>query len=210
MNEIISIYIKIKDRIDERLAVFDKIKSETEEEHFTELVFCLLTPQTKARQAEKAVNLLKSKNLIFSGNAEDLSKVLNIVRFRNHKANYIIEARKTCAINGKPAVKAILSNIPTVYEKREWLIDNVKGMGFKEASHFLRNTGYGNDIAILDRHIVRNLVRTGVLPEETMNLSGKNYYEIEKKMAVFSDKIGIPMIYLDFVLWYKETGDIFK
>jgi len=38
----------------------------------------------------------------------------------------------------------------------EWLVKNLTGLGYKEAGHFLRNIGSGK-IAILDRHILRNL-----------------------------------------------------
>ena len=89
-------------------------------------------------------------------------------------------------------------------------IKNIKGIGFKEASHFLRNVGFYKDISILDRHILRNLVYLGVIDEIPKSLTGKKYLEIEEKMKKESDKLGIDMEYLDLVLWYKEAGEIFK
>ena len=83
-------------------------------------------------------------------------------------------------------------------------------MGYKEASHFLRNIGLGKDLAILDRHILRNLQNLGVINEIPKTLSKNKYLEIEEKMRVFSKNIGIPLDHLDLLLWFKQTGRIFK
>ena len=83
-------------------------------------------------------------------------------------------------------------------------------MGYKEASHFLRNIGMGERLAILDRHILKNLVLLGVLDEVPMSMNANRYLEIEKRLLDYSDKIKIPADHLDLLLWYKETGEIFK
>ena len=50
---------------------------------------------------------------------------------------------------------------------RNFIAENVKGYGLKEASHFLRNIGKSdNQIAILDRHILRNLKALDIIEEE--------------------------------------------
>jgi N-glycosylase/DNA lyase len=86
----------------------------------------------------------------------------------------------------------------------------VLGLGYKEASHFLRNIGLGEDLAILDRHILKNLMLLGVIREVPTSLSRKTYLEIERKMTAFSKEAGIPMSKLDLLLWYKEAGEVFK
>lgn len=55
-------------------------------------------------------------------------------------------------------------------------------MSYKEASHFLRNVGFGEDVAILDRHILRNLERLAVIDEIPKTLSPKLYLEIEDRL----------------------------
>jgi len=76
---------------------------------------------------------------------------------------------------------------------RVWLVKNIKGFGYKEASHFLRNIGLGENIAILDRHILKNLKRFKVIKEVPISISPRKYLEIENKMKLFSKKIKIPV-----------------
>ena len=94
---------------------------------------------------------------------------------------------------------------------REWLVENIKGYGYKEASHFLRNVGLGSDIAILDRHILKNLKRYGVIDKIPPSLGNRKIYmDIEEKMKHFSKKIKVPLEELDLLFWAQETGFVFK
>jgi N-glycosylase/DNA lyase len=61
-----------------------------------------------------------------------------------------------------------------------------------------------------DRHILKNLKRLGVIDGVPDSLSRRQYLAIETKMKEFSEAVHIPMSHLDFVLWYKETGEILK
>ncbi len=209
--ELFSIYLEIKDSVGQRLSDFRRLKTYgSDAEIFEELVFCLLTPQSRARQAEKAVEILKKEHLLYKGDAQKLSSRLNVVRFKNHKAQYICDARAMFCRNEMPDIKKKIDSFAGSIELRDWLSGNIMGIGYKEASHFVRNTGFFTDAAILDRHIIRNLNSLGVLEKAETNLTRKNYLDIEKTMKGFSNSIGIPMDYLDFVLMYKDTGDIFK
>ena len=210
-EDIRAIYGKIKDRITERLDEFSRLwLNGSDEEIFLELVFCILTPSSRARSADKAIKNLGQKNLLFTGSVSQIAGELNIVRFRNNKARYIDLARNLFYVNGKVKIKEKLIAQSSVMDKREWLVSNVKGIGYKEASHFLRNIGLGADIAILDRHILKNLDFCCVIDEIPASLSRKKYLSIEKEMIGFSERLEIPLSHLDFVLWYRETGDIFK
>ncbi|MCD6152161.1 MAG: DNA lyase, partial [Deltaproteobacteria bacterium] len=131
------------------------------------------------------------------------------VRFKNKKTGYIIEARRFFTKNNRIDIKSKLKGFNNIFELRDWLVQNVKGMGYKEASHFLRNIGLGENLAILDRHILKNLKLFKVIKEIPI-LSRKRYYEVENKMRKFADKVNIPMAHLDLLLWYKETGEVFK
>lgn len=208
--ELQRIFNEIKEIVDLRLLEFERIRRYgTDEEIFEELCFCILTPQSKARMAEKVIENLKRKDLIYKSNYEKIVDELNLVRFKYHKAKYLCELQEKFVVGGKPVIKEALERFSDVYLKRKWLVENVKGIGMKEASHFLRNIGFYKDVAILDRHVIRNLLKYGKL-SKVYNLSVKNYSYIESIMKNWAEELKIPFEYLDFVLWYKETGDIFK
>lgn len=197
--------------INSREKHFDNVwKNGTEEEIFAELVFCLFTPQSKAVSCWAAVNELADENMIFDATHEQIAKKIAKVRFRNNKARYVIEARKLFTVNGKMKIKEKLASFENIYELREWIIKNIKGIGYKEAGHFLRNIGIGKDLAILDRHILKNLKILGAIDEIPKMLNKKTYIETEKKMQAFCKKSGIPMSHMDMLLWCKESGGIFK
>jgi N-glycosylase/DNA lyase len=205
------LYTPVKDQIRARLEEFkQKWKNGSEEEIFTELVLCLLTPQSRARTCWSAVESLKEKCLIFSGSSDQILDELIGVRFNLRKSQYICEARASFSRSGRIAIKPAILGFSDSFKAREWLVQNIKGLGYKEASHFLRNVGFGEDIAILDRHILRNLKLFGVIEEVPKSMTKRSYLEIESKMRKFSKEIGIPMDELDLLLWYKEAGEIFK
>ncbi len=209
-EEILRLYEEIKNTIISRINDFKKVWAKaSNEELFIELAFCLFTPQSSARQCWKAVNILIEKNLLFQGRWEDISAEINIVRFRNNKSKYLVEARDRF-ISGSDDIRARLCESADQYERRAWLVKNIKGMGFKEAGHYMRNIGIGEDLAILDRHILKNMKLLGVIDEVPGSLPPLVYRELENRLQSYSKSIGIPMDHLDFVLWYKEAGEVFK
>ena len=210
-DEIRAIRTSIKDELQSRLQEFDSVLKTCDEERiFAELVFCILTPQSKAKSAWAAVKSLLDKDLLLTGTENQVLKELHGVRFKYKKAGYVIEARNKFLIDGKLTIKSLVIRFSDAYTAREWLVRNVKGIGYKEASHFLRNIGYGTDLAILDRHILKNLRSLQVIEVVPASLSRRRYLEIEEGMKELSEKVGIPMSHLDLVLWYKETGEVFK
>ncbi|MBN2543524.1 N-glycosylase/DNA lyase [bacterium] len=211
LPEIKRIYNTISDKIITRLQDFRNTWQQgTDESIFLELVFCLLTPQSKANCCWDAVECMLDKDLLYTARPERLSDELNRVRFKHTKARRIVEVRNKFLTKNKFSVKQRLSEFDDPIKMRKWLVDNIKGLGYKEASHFLRNIGFGEKLAILDRHILRNLVSFGVINEIPKSLSPSKYLEIEEKMKRFAEEINIPLAHLDILLWYKETGYIFK
>lgn len=203
--ELKAIRESMQGEIESRLDEFRQIRERGDaDEVFVELVFCLLTPQSKARVCWDAVQNLLEKNLLLDGTSDQISGELHGVRFKYRKAEYIVKARDV------RDQLAEISRFDDVYDAREWLVQNVLGIGYKEASHFLRNIGYGESLAILDRHILKNLKLLGVVEEIPKSLLRKTYLEIEKGMRALADEIKIPMSQLDLVMWCKETGEVFK
>ena len=202
-------YNKEKHKIKRRLKEFKSVWNQSHRRVFSELCFCICTPQSNAAYCDKAISNLEKNGILFRGNLRQLRAGLKGVRFPNNKAKYIIEARKSFIAGKTISIKDKIKvdNIP---EARQWLTRHVKGLGFKEASHFLRNIGLGKDIAILDVHILRNLKRRKVIKEIPSSMSKKTYLDIENKMKRFSRKINIPLEELDLLFWSNETGFIFK
>ncbi len=209
--ELLSLYNDsiIKSRIKSRLDYLKRVYIRGGSRLWAELVFCLMTPQSKARSACAAVCELYKTDLLHSIDAVAISAVLKKhIRFHNNKSLYIVEAAakfdEICSLIEETSDKVHLRNI---------LFKQVKGMGLKEASHFLRNIGFGHDVAILDRHILRVMENLEILPigmtaKESLTL-GK-YMQIEQSLRQYSIDTGIGLEYIDFVFWYKATDDIFK
>lgn len=211
VDQLRKIYLLKKKEIVSRLREFERCWiDKTDEEIFIELSFCILTPQSRAKFCWDAITSLKKENLLLKGNVARIREKLHCVRFHNKKAQYVVDARRLFMGNDGISIKALLDKFSDVYERREWLVKNIKGLGYKEASHFLRNIGFGKDIAILDRHILKNLNLLGVIKEIPESMGRKKYLGIEKNMAEFAKEIDIPLAHLDLLLWYKETGEIFK
>jgi N-glycosylase/DNA lyase len=205
-----SLYRERREEIQKRLSEFRQVMTWTEEEVFGELAFCLLTPQSSARVCWDAVTKLKQQSLLLKGNPADLEPHLSQVRFGETKARYIVEARNMFTREGWIQLKPRIQSFYNPFELREWLVENVKGLGYKEASHFLRNIGLGEEFAILDRHILRNLANLCIIPDIPASITKKRYLEIEEKLRRFAAEVGIPMADLDLLFWSKETGWIFK
>ena len=196
-------YYELSPLIKKRIEDFSYI---SQNDWFYEIIFCLCTPQSKAANALIVQNKLYS--LKFYDNpfnpASILANKANYIRFHNQKGKNIIEAQKQF-----PNIRDMLESGNDSISKRYWLSKNIRGIGLKESSHFLRNIGYRN-LAILDRHILKHLNSCGVI-EKTIKISNeKQYFEIEKKFRLFSELINIPMDELDLLFWSMETGEILK
>lgn len=209
-KEIDEIYKNIKGDIQKAIKSYENTINYNEEDYFAEIAFCILTPQSKAKNAWLAIENLKKNNLLYTGTPEEIAPFLNLVRFKNNKAKYLVLLRNLMTIDGKLSSKTILKSIDGVLEKRDWILENIKGMGLKEAAHVLRNLGYGRYLAILDRHVLKNLKELGVITEIPKTLTKKVYFEIEKLMNEYSKMVNIPMDELDLIFWYQQAGEVFK
>ncbi|WP_277284755.1 N-glycosylase/DNA lyase [Sneathia sanguinegens] len=209
-NEILEINEKIKDDISLKIKEYKDAFLYNEKDFFAEIAFCILTPQSKAKNAWKIIEILKENGLLYSGTSEELVDYLNLVRFKNTKAKRLVDLRNLLTIDKRLAAKEIIFHTKNVIEIREWLVKNVKGFGYKEASHVLRNLGFGENIAILDRHILRTLKKLDIIDEIPKTLSPSNYKKIENKMREYSKYVGISMDRLDLIFWYKQLHYLFK
>lgn len=205
-KELIDYYQNKKLLIQNRLLEFEKVKID---EYFYELCFCICTPQSKAENSLKVQNILKKlefkeKEIRLEKITEILRQPDNYIRFHNQKAKRLLLIKE----NYSNIENLILSNIDN-YEKRNKLELMINGFGLKEASHFLRNIGYRN-LAIFDRHILKNFIKIGLFTEIPNINSKKNYLEVELKFLKFAETINIPIDELDLLFWSFENGEIIK
>jgi len=203
LGELLELHRQWSGLIRARLAQFAAVR---EEEYFDELLYCLLTPQSSARSAARAVDALLRADrwddpAFLAGVLRDRSAY---IRFHNTKARNIVEARRRF-----PLIRERLASVPDAEEQRRWLVTNVTGLGWKEASHFLRNIGRRN-LAILDRHILTNLVHHRVLSAPISSLSARRYAMIEEEFRRFGASLGISIDELDLLFWSRQTGEILK
>ncbi len=191
-----------------RMDAFGALWDNGEEcELLKELLFCILTPQSTAHGCWETIESLSSCGLLGRGTAQELVPHLSKARFKNKKAEYLVAARERF---GNGGLRDTVASFGTEQEARAWFADTIKGMGYKEASHFLRNIGKGGTLAILDRHILRSLAKAQAIPVEPRSLGPKAYCEIEDRMQGLATVLGIPLGQLDLVIWYDAKHEIFK
>ena len=210
-KELIAQYRLKRSEIKKRLKEFGALGKGRDKDIFSELCFCITTANANALLCDKAIGELKRSGLLLKGRRSHIRPVLKgRVRFHNKKADFIVRARDLFKKGRRLDIKNKI-DAGDVIATRDWLVLNIKGFGYKEASHFLRNIGLGRDIAILDRHILKNLKRHGVISSIPPSVgSRKIYTDIEDKMRRFSARIGIPMDELDLLFWSIQTGFIFR
>lgn len=188
--------------VNDRIKEFKNIDKKSTNELFNEMCFCILTANFNA---EKSIKIQNEIGEYFSNDSEeDLAKKLQELghRFPNMRASYISESR-----NCKDMLKRVVESLKND-ELREWLVKNVKGIGYKETSHFLRNIGF-DDFAIIDFHIIDILAKYDLI-EKPKVLTRKKYLEIEKILKKIAEKSDLNLAELDLYLWYMETGKILK
>lgn len=209
VEELHILYRRLEAEIRRRLEEFRSVPEQGLERVFEELCFCLLTPQTKARAADSALRELCSKGLLLRGRSWEIEPILRKhgVRFPKVKAERIVEARRHLSTSFLAKLLELAEKDPA--EARELLVKNVRGLGYKEASHFLRNIGFSG-LAILDRHILRTLHELGALKSIPKTLSKKRYLEIEKTFREAAETLGIPIDSLDLLMWARKRGEVFK
>jgi N-glycosylase/DNA lyase len=216
MKELKQIYTSNKPMFEKRLVSFKKVWTQGNDlKIFAELCYCLCTAREKAKNALNVVDSLSENNyeILIHGDKKKVDKVLreNNIALHPDKADRIIINRKIFYPNTRNILQSKYC-FDDIKKAREELVRDVVGFGFKEASHFLRNIGFGGNLAIIDRHIKNQLIKYGVIADDikSTSITKKRYYEIEEKMIQFAHKIKIPVDILDMLLIYTENKEIIK
>ncbi len=188
--------------VKKRLIEFESFKYKPSEDWFSELCFCILTANSSATLGIKIQDAIGSDGFLCLPQ-EKLEQRLKELghRFYSIRAEFIVKARK------HRDVKNIVSDFEGK-KARAWLVENIKGLGMKEASHFLRNVGF-KDVSIIDRHILSVLCDYEMI-EEPRTMTPKRYEEIEKVLEKLAEQTDTNLAELDLYLWYMKTGKILK
>jgi N-glycosylase/DNA lyase len=194
-----------------RLAEFEEVRrTATDERLWEELVFCIFTAGASARMGLGSVEAVR--HLLERGTHEELAAALQSKhRYPNSRSGYIVVTRAYLEADCRLRLRERLENFEDPIERRDWLARTreIKGLGYKESSHFLRNVGY-RGYAILDKHILRCLAEVGVLDTPQPPATRARYLSTEERLRRFADDLGVDFDELDLVLWSMKTGEILK
>jgi N-glycosylase/DNA lyase len=177
-----------------------------------ELVYCIFTAGASAKMGLRSVEAVRP--LLKSGKPKAMTRALVAAgahRFPNARPHYVVTTRdylkSACAMR----LRDRLNSFDSPAERRDWLAGErrIKGLGYKESSHFLRNIGF-KGYAILDKHILRCLAELSVIDSPKPPATRSRYLETEARMQRFAKQVGIDFEELDLTLWSMKTGEILK
>ena len=194
---------EVGELVAERMREFKEVRGKGNEIWFSELCFCILTANSTAKLGLKIQGELGDGFLNLP--IGELTRRLKGLghRFYNKRAEFIVSARRYSRI------KDIITEFPETQQAREWLVENVYGIGWKEASHFLRNVGF-DDVAILDRHILSLLQENEIIKEAPKTLTRRRYLEIEGLFKDLARKVNLSPAELDLYMWCMKTSCVLK
>jgi N-glycosylase/DNA lyase len=213
VERVIATHRARRKEIRKRLAEFDDVwRHGSDTRLLEELAFCIFTAGASARMGLNSVDAIRP--FLLEGEPEEMTRALREAgahRFPVARPRYIVVTRNYFRADFGMALRKKLRSFSDPYERRDWLAQErqVKGLGYKEASHFLRNIGVRGH-AILDKHVMRCLAEVGVLESSRPPTTRKKYLEIEQQFLEFAKQIRINCDELDLVLWSMKTGEVLK
>ena len=200
-----------KQEITRRLSEFKAVYEKGDEAIFEELCYCILTAGSSAKMGMRTVELLR--DVLLTGDARELQRRAekSRVRFWRVRPAYIVHSREYLKSICGLRLRKLIESFDDPEVRRDFFArnSNIKGLGYKESSHFLRNIGF-RGYAILDKHIVNSLREMGVIGKGGPPATRTGYLEIEKRLVRFAREMEIDMDHLDLLLWSRKTGEILK
>jgi N-glycosylase/DNA lyase len=202
-----------KKEIRARLNQFHEVwRSGSDERLWEELVFCIFTAGASARMGFSAVEAVRP--FLLNGRREEMTQALKTAgahRFPVERPGYIVITRNYLREHCDMALREKLAGFADPIERRDWLAreKQIKGLGYKESSHFLRNIGLMGH-AILDKHVMSCLADLDVVESPKPPATRARYLETEERLRSFAREIRIDFDELDLVLWSMKTGEVLK
>ncbi len=194
------------DRDPSVVPVFSRL--ENNEEVWRSLLFCILSSQVRTSSAVKATNSILSEVPFFEekiASSEVYDKAKNILRredvkyrFPDHRSRNIAHSWFAFA-QVKDDLYKYLESFDSEAAAREWITQLFPGLGFKQASMFLRDIGYSLRLCIIDTHILWYCSCLGHHSDRP--LTPKRYIETEDFVLRQSDKFGVSPNVFDAAVW---------
>lgn len=149
--------------------------------------------------------------IMTAGQDELTSALLGVHRYPRARSRYIVASRTFLQEHCGMRLRKKLNGFECKHERRDWLVNEkgIKGLGYKEASHYLRNIGF-KGYAILDKHVLNCLAELKIIDDPKPPNSRSKYLMVEEKLRNLTDLTGIDFEELDLVLWSMKTGVILK
>jgi N-glycosylase/DNA lyase len=213
IDELRTHYAQRKKEIRARLREFQRVwETASDERLWEEMVYCIFTAGASAKMGLRSVEALRP--LLKSGARPEMTRALIAAgahRFPNARPAYVVVTRDYLQQSFSMRLRERLAGFNDPLERRDWLAKDpgVKGLGYKEASHFLRNIGF-KGYGILDKHIVRSLFELRVIDSPKPPTTRGRYLETESRMRSFAAKTKIDFDELDLLLWSMKTGEVLK
>lgn len=212
IDELQKTYLEKQAAIRARLAEFEAILFEGDDERlFEELVYCIFTAGASARMGLNSIERVRP-HLLKAGHRRLNRLLVGAHRYPNARSEYVVHTRNFLRLDcGLRLSERLASFGDDADARRDFFAKNpgVKGIGYKEASHYLRNIGY-RGYAILDKHILRTLNELAVIESPDPPATKKKYLAVEDRMRKFAGDIKINFDELDLLLWSNKTGEILK
>jgi N-glycosylase/DNA lyase len=182
-----------------------------------ELSACILSSQVSYPLAIAMADEITRNNMLVNSKLDNDSLYLQLrktlitpvkvgekfmrYRFYNAKAKQLA---KCCELvyQGWGSLGELLDSFSNHFEAREWLVTNMPGLGPKQASMFLRNSGISYEFAILDRHVLNYMSLLGLYEESDKFItSKKKYLYYEKLLKEYADTLNCKIGLLDWAIW---------
>ena len=200
-----------RDEIRKRLAEFDAVWKQGDDSRlWEEMAFCFFTGGCSAQMGMNSIATIRQ--LLKKGSQEEIAAALvGVHRYPNARARYVVESRAFLTEQFGMQLRKRLLELEDHEQRRDWLATEkgVKGLGYKEASHYLRNIGF-KGYAILDKHVLNCLAELKIIDEPKPPNTRSRYLTIEKLLKGLAAEAGIDFDELDLVLWSMKTGKILK
>lgn len=204
-------YLERRADVRKRVGEFEAVgRRGSDREFWEEMVYCFFTGGCSARMGLRSVEAVRT--LLESGSRDALAAALTGVhRYPNARARYVEKSRNFLLADCDLRLTTRLAGFADPHERRDWLVreKGIMGLGYKEASHFLRNIGY-RGYAILDKHVLRCMAELKIIPEPKPPTTKTGYLTVEKELKRLAHLLDIDFDELDLVLWSMKTGEILK